>query len=481
MTADATPTRRRSGLAVALFRAGVQIALVVIFIGGAAFGVKTLIDTKPAAPKRPSTEPMYSVTAMRAETAMNRPRIQVFGSVTERRAVELRALVAGPVVEVNPKLVTGEKVAAGALLVRIDPFAYEGAVVEAKANLTEAQAKLVEAEAQLVAFRRDLVAAKEQVAIAERDLVRARRLAAASNVAERTVDERESALVQRRQAVDTAEAALTTQAARIEQQRAAVDRLTWRLSQAERDLADTTLRTPFDAVVRSEEVDVGKRLSVNDIVARLYDAGALDLSFTLSDRQFGRLRSDDTPLIGRSVDVAWAIGDEPVSTRGVIDRLGPDVSSATGGVALLARLDPPKNGQELRPGAFVTVSMPDRGFPNSVRLPETALYDDSAVFVLTRETADAATTEAPMDDGLNQPSVWRLARRAVTPLAWEGRDIILRGDIDGALVLTSRLAEAGDGVLVQPIEGSRIGVDAAGGDASGTLKAVAAPSGRVSR
>ncbi|MEL6980054.1 MAG: HlyD family efflux transporter periplasmic adaptor subunit, partial [Pseudomonadota bacterium] len=296
---DEAKTARRREMNSALLRGVFQLALVVAFVGGAAFAVRWLMDTRPSAPQQAVAEPVYAVRATKAQAAVNQPSINVFGEVSARRSVELRALVAGKTAYVSEKLIVGQAVGAGDLLVSIDDFSYRGAMVEARANLAEATARLAEAEAQLAANEKDLERVREQVALAERDLTRARELGRRNTLSERTIDERELTLVQRRQQLEAAESAKTIQEARILQQSATMERLAWRVEQAERDLEDTALRAPFDAVVRSENVGLGKRLGVNDVVAQLYQADVLDVQFTLSDSQFGRLSSGAAPLLDR--------------------------------------------------------------------------------------------------------------------------------------------------------------------------------------
>lgn len=423
-------------------RAVLQLVLVVAFVGGAAMAVKWMIETKPSAAQRERTEPVYAVRAVQANASFNQPTITVFGEVSARRSVELRALVAGAVIEVSDNLIVGGRVAAGEVLARIDPFSFQGAVDEARANLAEAQAKLREAQAQLDAWGKDFARIQEQEKIAQRDLERARALADSNNVSARAVDERELTLVQRRQALEAAETDKLVREARITQQQAAIDRLEWRLRQAERDLADTVLRAPFDAVVRSENIGLGKRLGASDVVAQLYDARGLDLRFTLSDSQFGRLNGDDQPLVGRAAEVSWAVGDAPIRAKATLERIGPEVSPLTGGVAVIARIEGDVASTGLRPGAFVTVSLPDRGFRDSFRLPEEALYNDAFVYALRRDDCAPETPECPT----------RLTKLEAQPLAWEAGDVLLRGDLDGRLILTSRLAEAGEGVQVRAVE-----------------------------
>lgn len=427
--------------------AALQAVVAAGFIGGAIAGAGWLIATKPQIGRQAASEPIYAVEAVTVRTGEVRPSFSVFGAVEARRSVEMRALVAGEIVHVNDSLVVGGRLAGGAELVQIDRFSYEGAVVEAEANLDEARAQLTEAEARLANEQTAFDRAQEQLIIGERDLERSENLARRGAGSEATVDDRRFMVSQRRQTSEAAANAIVTREAEIDRLGATLKRLEWRLEQARRDLRDTKLKAPFDAVVRSENVEVGRRLSVNDVVADLYAADSLDVRFTVSDRQFGRLRdargAGDAGLLGRRVLVSWAIGDAPVTAEAVVDRIGSDVSATRGGVELIGRIAPTAPSAadggfaRLKPGAVVSVTVPDRVYPAAVRAPETALFNGDHVYVVVEDAA----------------GVTRLERRAVQTLAWDGNDVILRGAppeaIEGARVMVTRLAEAGDGVRVE--------------------------------
>lgn len=425
-TADEPGARRSAWMWAS--RQALQLALSAGLIAAAVFGAQWLVRTKPPAPRQAAEEPVYFVETVRVDAGRLTPSIRVFGTVAARRSVELRALVDGAVASVHERLEIGERVPEGAELVTIDSFAYEGAVTEAEVNLIEARAKLEESEAQLARSENDLARALEQLEFGYRDVARATELAERGVGDERSLDDTRLTLSQRHQSVGAQRGEIEIQRARIEQQRAAISRFEWRLTQARRALADTVLRAPFDAVVRRENVEPGRRVGANDVVAELYEAAALDIHFTVSDTEFGRLQAAEEPLIGKAVDVEWRVGVQPVRAHAVIDRIGSDVVAERGGVELIARLESVADGRSLLPGAFVTVAMQGDPYEDAVRAPESALYNGDQVFIVV--------------DG-------RLAPRAVEVLAWEDDVVLLSGDLDGVEILTSRLAEAGEGVRVR--------------------------------
>ncbi len=416
----------------------ISSVLAVAIIAGAVTVMHGLIAARPEAPQRPAIERQVPVLTQTVQLASHSPTIEVFGEVVASRLVDLRAAVAGEITAIHPNLEAGRQISEGAALVEIDRFAYEGAVIEAQANLAEARAGLEESRARLILERDQLVRAQEQVELAQRDFERAASLAETGALTDRDLDTRRLTVSQRQQAVEQRQANLNIEQARLQQQLAGIERLEWRLSQAERDLERTILEAPFTGIIRAESVEVGRLISVNDVVATLYDDTALNVRFTLSDSQFGRLAGEPEPLVGRPITVTWSTGGEDLEFAGTIDRLDADIMASSGGVALFGRISDGQMITNLRPGAFVGVSLSDQAFENTIRIPETALYNTDHVFTVS-------------DD--------RLARRDVEFVAWDGSHALVRpvGDdvLAGAEVVTSRLTDAGDGVAVrrvQPVE-----------------------------
>lgn len=416
-------------------KAVVSAALAIAIIAGGVMAMQRLIAARPEAPQRPQVEREVPVQTQSVERATHSPRIAVFGEVVAGRLIELRALVAGEITAAHRDLEAGRRIEAGEALVEIDRFSYEGAVTEAQANLAEARARITEFEARQVLEADQLARAREQVEFARRDIDRATQLVETGSLTDRGLDERRLTLSQRLQAVEQRQANLTIQQAALAQQEAAVSRLQWRLAQAERDLERTVLRAPFTGVVRSQNAEPGRLVGVNDVLATLYDDSELNVRFTLSDSQFGRLAGEAEPLVGRPIDVTWSTGGQDVQIAGTIDRLDADITAASGGVALFGRIHNDGAMANLRPGAFVSVSLADQAFENTIRIPETALYNSDHVFIVVEE---------------------RLQRRDVELVAWDGSHVLVRpiqgNALDGLEIVTSRLTDAGDGVAVRRVQ-----------------------------
>jgi RND family efflux transporter MFP subunit len=204
-----------------------------------------------------------------------------------------------------------------------------------------------------------------------------------------------------------------------------MERFDWQVERAERNLANTEIIAPFDAVVSSESIALGKIVTSNEALISLYRQDQLDVRFTMSDRQYGQIFADG--LLGRPIEVVWEVEPENINASGAISRAGAQVDAAKGGVEVFARLDNAE-AATFRPGTFVKIMVPGRTYENVIRLPETAIYDNRLIYTI--------------EEG-------RMVSHDAEIVARDGAQMLVRADVpDGAEVITTRLAQAGDGLAV---------------------------------
>lgn len=416
---------KRFGILSALVR--LVIALVVL--GAAGYQAWSWVAERPEAPRRINRERSFTVNAMAPVYDTFRADVATFGQVVASRTVDLRAQVQGRVVAVSPHFSVGTAIAAGDMLAQIDPYAYDGALIEAQAQLANAELALAEARQAHALELGNIDAARTALATAQTDLDRARALLSSGSVTQQTVDTRALTVSEREQALNQREANLFTLDAQIMRQSAAVEQARWQVDTARRNREDTVIVAPFDGVITAVAIAEGGHININEAVGALYDTAALDVVFTISDRQYGQLST--MGLTGRPVTVTWDLGAVPVTASGAVSRTAAQVDAATGGVSLFARLDG-ADAERLRPGTFVAVTIEGIPHENALRVPETAVYDEDHLYVIR--------------DG-------RMAAISLSILARDNDHLIVSASIpEGERVIVSRLSQAGEGVLVM-VEG----------------------------
>ena len=430
--------QHRSRLIRFWIRIFVQVSLAFVVLFGAVQFMGYLIFTQPRVPLQPPREQYYTVNTKPIQIADNRPIITLYGEIISNRQAELRSLVSGLIERVSPKLKVGAVIEKGHELLKIDDFEYQGAVLEAEVSLSEAKARLIEAELAKEKQQMSHKTAVDQLDIAGRDLERSKKLFESGTLSKAALDQKQSTYNQQLEHLQSLENGLEVADLKIDQQETSISRAEWKLEQAKKNVENTVLRAPFDSIVLEQSAEIGQTVGGSAVVATLYEQNSLEVRFTLSDAQFGRLLQETGTLQGKELEIVWFVGNEPKLYPAVIERIGGEVVAERGGVDVYARVIIEGTELLLRPGAFVQIRLPDKLFKRSTVMPEAATYDASYVFVKTKEN--------------------RMQKRDIEVLAYESDNVVVTTDnlSEGEILILTRIAEAGDGILVEDLDNPEV-------------------------
>lgn len=194
----------------------IGVALLTIGLGGAVLFVKT----KPQAERGRSMSSMVPVVETMPLEISSRPLVvECLGTVIPDKAVAIQPDVTGRIVAVNPRLVEGERVNQGDVLVEIEDADYRLALKNAETDLLTAQSNYRIEEGQQDSVRHELELMGDEPSESYRDLML-----------------REPQLKSAEAAVMRAELAI---------------------ERAQLDLERTHIKAPFDAVVLAKDADAG--------------------------------------------------------------------------------------------------------------------------------------------------------------------------------------------------------------------------------
>lgn len=260
------------------------------------------------------------------------------GSVVARNQTEIYAEVSGRIVEVLAN--DGDRVEAGAPLVRLRATEFEEQLRQAEAGLRVADARVKQAEANST---RAQAALKRMETIVERRLGSAAELEAAQ--AEALSAEAELLLMQaqRQQA-----------ASLVEERRSALEK--------------TTIRAPITGIVGGRTAEIGQVASTSTPLFVIGDPGSMRVTITLTQRMLGYIKTG-TP-VNISSDVA---PDTPLHAQ--ISRISPFLHPVTR--TTTAEIDVEENATLLRPGMFVSVDVLYGESEEGSLVPNNAIYTDA--------------------------------------------------------------------------------------------------------
>jgi RND family efflux transporter MFP subunit len=247
--------------------------------------------------------------------------IVAHGNVSARHELELASEVTGRVLWVAPEFEPGQRVAAGQVLLRVDPVSYRLALAEAKAALARADMALADSKAL-----------KRKAAVAEGEL----------NI----------------------EAALE------------------RIVKAEQDLAYTEIRAPFNAVIDRQLVEPGQFITTGHTVAHLFSSDTAEVSLPVTAADSGFLDSTLNANVTLSALIGSEQRQWPAKLLRVESRVDRETRVVPVVVEVDSPYDTSVHPSALPLGLFVEASIPGRPISSAVRLPRSVLQADDSVFVL---------------------------------------------------------------------------------------------------
>ncbi|SDW19715.1 efflux RND transporter periplasmic adaptor subunit [Roseicitreum antarcticum] len=415
------------------------MALSLGLLAYAGYTVMQAAEERAQAGDRPRTarERVFTVPVATLTPGAIAPELVTFGEVRARRALDLRVAVAGRVEYLAPGFEDGAQVAAGQVLVRLDPADATAARDLTASDLARAEAELRDAVAARELAREDVAAARDQAALRERALVRRQDLAARGVSTDAATEEAELAASSARQSLVARRQAEAQAVARVAQAETALTRQRISLDEAERRLADTVLRAGFDGTLADVAVSAGGLVGGNEQIGQLIDPDDLEIAFRVSTAQYLRLLDTEGALLPLAVDVSLDVSGTQIVSGGVLDRVSASVGEGQSGRLIYARMDAARG---FRPGDFVRVAVHEPALEGVAMLPATALGAGDEVLVVTAED--------------------RLEAATVDVLRRQGDAVIVRvGNLAGRDVVTERGPMLGAGIAVRVLR-----QDGAGGD-----------------
>ncbi|MGB8329969.1 MAG: efflux RND transporter periplasmic adaptor subunit [Polyangiales bacterium] len=326
------------------------ILSVGVFVAAVAIAV-ILIATKPEPPRAEKPLEGTLVEVVQISSGKHEVDLHAKGTVVPAMEVVLQAELGGRVIWQSPELVAGGRFKTGQPILRIDPRDYELAVESHRSEVNRAKLELA------LESRRGEVAKREWTSFGEMD-----------------VTEEQRALAQRQPQLESSKLALKAAQSS--------------LKKAQLDLARTTLRAPFNAMVVSDSVDLGQLVSPQSSVARLVgtDEYHVQVSVPVTSLRTVRARTPDAP--GSEAKIIQRVGSETIERSAEVIRQLPDLDPAGAMARLLLSIDDPLGEPGELPlllGSFVDVVITAEPIDDAIRLPRVALRNGRNVYVMNDE------------------------------------------------------------------------------------------------
>jgi RND family efflux transporter MFP subunit len=342
-----------------------------------------MVKLKPAPETRIPEPPLPLVRVMNVQLQDMILTVESQGTVSPRTESVLLPEVAGRVIEVSPSFVPGGFFEEDEFLLRIDPFDYRQAAVQARGAVAQAELRLATELAEAD------VARKEWDELGEGEPT--------------PLTLREPQVAEARAALDSARAALEN---------------------AERNLQRTTILAPYAGRVRQKQVDVGQYVSPGSPLATIYSVDYAEIRLPLPDNDLAFVdlpldyRGEASAGRGPEVTLRADFAGRTFAWKGRIVRTEGEIDPRSRMVHAVARVSNPysRGSDPERPplaaGMYVEAEIAGRKVEDVALIPRSAVRTNDTVLIVDEEerlrfrpveilqaTAEHAIVQSGLADG----------------------------------------------------------------------------------
>lgn len=372
--------------------------LPVLVLAGGGWIAVALMESGPKARREPPPRLARLVEVEPVRFSKQPVILKAMGTVQPARKIDLQPRIVGEVVWVSREFVPGGRFSRGQKILQIDPSDYELAVEQREADLAQAQSNL------RLELGQQSIAEKEYELLGE------------------SIKEEDRDLVLR-----------TPQ---LESVRAELQKTRSVLDQARLELERTQVKSPFDAIVISREVDLGEYVTAATHLATLVGTNEywVEALVPVDELRWIELPNSKNRETGASVKVYTdQTGGHQAYRSGQVIRIAGDLEEEGRMARLLISIPDPLEPREdtantpLLIGAYVRVEIDGEEIESAAAIDRRFLRDGDYVWLMNSDKA--------------------LEIRPVT-VAYRGRDyvLVIGGVEEGDRIVRTDLAAPVDGM-----------------------------------
>jgi RND family efflux transporter MFP subunit len=332
----------------------IKIILPIIVLAVGIIAMRILILNRPVPQRQTRANPGALVKVIKAEKQDSQINIFGNGTVQPEQEVTITLQVNGVINKVAPGFTAGAFFRKGELLFAVESIDYELAVERAKATLIRAENEITIIESKAVVARQEWERLKLEG------------------------EKEPNPLIVYEPQYEDAKASRAAAAAT--------------LKQAELDLQRTRITAPFNCMVRSEEVGIGKYVRAGNNVALIasVDAAEIVVPLQLDDLRWLSIPRQANSEKGSNANVRLEVGANLYQWQGQLVRSLGEVDMKSRMAQVVVRVDDPFSLRtEGRPqklnlelGMFVEVVFQGVTLVDVVEIPRAALRENSTLWVM---------------------------------------------------------------------------------------------------
>jgi len=368
-------------------------------IPGFAAGMLALILSiafKSSPELQPGFDKARLVTVQPLALISSAPEALAYGRVAPKNSWQAIAEVSGKVVYRHPSLESGRALSAGTLVLKIDPLEYQLQESQAAANVAIADAQLTRIEQQQKNYAASIAIEQQKLLIEQQEYQRKLELKKKNLISNSEVEaQKQSLLVQKKLVEDlNSSLKLLPDDKKVAQAQLNINQA--QLLDAQRQLANTEVRLPFDARIAEVNIEQAQAVTIGSSMFEAQQVGTVEVKAELSLQDARTLQQSirqnnvhavDIEKLGLTATIELQVANQhyqwPAKVTRIADNIDPNQATLGFYLEVEQSQSATNNKPLLTKGMFVSARI--HGLASQqFMIPEKALHGET-IYLLDKD------------------------------------------------------------------------------------------------
>lgn len=361
---------------------GVAVGILVLFAS---------IAFKSSPELQPGFDKARLVTVQPLSLLASAPEALAYGRVAPKNSWQAIAEVSGKVTYRHPNLESGRMLPAGTLVLKIDPLQYQLQASQAEANVTMAQAQLARIEQQQKNYTTSIAIEQQKLVIEQQEYQRKLELKKKKLLSNSEVEAQKQSLLVQKKLVEDLNSSLNLlpDDKKVAQAQLSINQA--QLQDAQRQLADTDIVLPFDALIADVNIEQAQAVTMGSSMFEAQQLGTVEIEAELSLQDAQTLLQSTQQNSGKQLEltanIELQVGNQrhqwPAKVTRIADNIDPNQATIGFYLEVTQAQQSKRNKPLLTKGMFVSALI--KGVPSQqFMIPEKALHGET-IYLLDKD------------------------------------------------------------------------------------------------
>ena len=355
----------------------------------------------------------------------NTINIMAYGEVISAKIIKVKYRDKGRIIKV------GKNINNGALLKK-DDFMFEVDSFNIKNDLQDKylSKKIIALNIKKLNSKIETGLLRREELITQSNIIKKqlnKKLANKNNVfSEKSIDEHRMSLSLKEEKLIDNKELTNSFVMEVETYKEEVEKLNNTIVRLNNDLKETKVFAPYSGYISQLNMEVGKEISSNEVLAELSASDALEVKFSIGGVDYHKLNKFTNKGIGANINIKWLVGSKYYKSKAVINRIDGLINREIAGINLYADITP--QSFDIPLGAFVEVNLKQLVSSKSILVPLSSVFNNEFIFIIKNG---------------------RLQKQKIKIISQESNGILIEDDgLSGKNIAVTRLSNMQDDMQV---------------------------------